>query len=52
MKLFVEYAMLLAGTLAVAVLVAFGEPAQADLRVVDAASAAQTLFDEDKACGP
>lgn len=41
MKLVFEYAAVLAGTLAAAVLVAFGEPAQADLRMAQAATAAE-----------
>lgn len=45
MKLFIEYTMVLACTLAAAVLVAFGEPARADLRVADAAVTADELLD-------
>ncbi len=43
MKLFVEYTAVLAGTLLAAALVAFGEPAQADLRMAQAASAEEWL---------
>ncbi len=39
MKLFLEYTAVLACTLAAAALVAFGEPAQADLLMAQAASA-------------
>ncbi len=45
MKLFIEYTMILAGTLAAAVLVAFGEPAQADLLMAQAATTATDAQD-------
>jgi hypothetical protein len=41
MKLFFEYTVVLAGTLAAAALVAFGEPAQADLLMAQAASTSE-----------
>ncbi|MBP6406945.1 MAG: hypothetical protein LCH79_04290 [Proteobacteria bacterium] len=41
MKLFFEYTVILAGTLAAAALVAFGEPAQADLLMAQAATSAE-----------
>lgn len=41
MKLFLEYTVVLAGTLAAAALVAFGEPARADLLMVQAASTSE-----------
>jgi len=44
MKLVLEYTVILAGTLGAAVLVAFGEPAQADLLMAHAASAPETLL--------
>lgn len=50
MKLFIEYTMVLACTLAAAVLVAFGEPARADLLVADAASSADELFMSTQVC--
>ena len=43
MKLLIEYTVVLASTLAAATLVAFGEPAQADLLMVQAASAEDWL---------